>query len=85
MAGRVALKPTPGQTCTLGSMARTRRPDLAAHAGKFVALSVPGDEVVTAADTPQELFALLDSMPDAGRVTVMRAPRHDEPVYVGLG
>jgi hypothetical protein len=62
----------------------TRRPDLAAHAGKFVALSVPGDEVVAWADTPAELFALLDER-SVGQVTIMRAPKLDEPVYVGLG
>lgn len=65
-------------------MAATRRPDLAPHAGKYVALAIPSDEVVAAADTPEELFRLLDEL-DAGRVTIMRAPRMDEPVYVGLG
>jgi hypothetical protein len=62
----------------------TRGPDLAAYAGQFVALSVPGDEVVAAADSPVELFRLLDER-GAGHVTIMRAPRLDEPVYVGLG
>lgn len=65
-------------------MTATRRPDLAPHAGKYVALAVPTDEVVASADTPTELFRLLDEM-HAGRVTIMRAPRLDEPVYVGLG
>ena len=62
----------------------TRRPDLAQHAGRFVALSVPGDEVVVSADTPEELFRILDEQ-HVGHVTIMRAPRIDEPVYVGLG
>jgi hypothetical protein len=62
----------------------TRRPDLAEHAGRFVALSVPGDEVVAVADTPAELFRVLDER-RIGRVTIMRAPKLDEPVYVGLG
>ena len=65
-------------------MTRTRRAHLAAYAGKFVALSVPDDVVVASGATPQELFALLDQL-DLGRVTIMRAPRMDEPVYVGLG
>jgi hypothetical protein len=62
----------------------TRRPNLAKYAGKFVALAVPSDEVAVAADTPAELFRLLDER-GVGRVTIMRAPRLDEPVYVGLG
>lgn len=65
-------------------VALTRRPNLAPYAGKFVALSVPGDTVVASADTPEELFRLLDEKP-VGPVTIMRAPRLDEPVYVGLG
>ena len=69
----------PREIGTLGSMARTRRPNLAAHAGKFVRALGPDDEVVAAADTPQELFALLDSMPDVGRVTVIERPATTNP------
>jgi len=54
------------------------------YAGRFVALSVPDDEVVASADTPEELFRVLDER-GVGHVTIMRAPRLDEPVYVGLG
>ena len=40
--------------------------------------------VVVVPSMPEELFRVLDDM-NAGPVTIMRAARLDEPVYVGLG
>ena len=67
--------------CLVGS---TRRPDLSRYAGKYVALLVPTGLVVASADSPDERFRILAEV-DTGPVSIMRAPRLDEPVYVGLG
>ena len=69
---------------TIVRVSSTRRPDLAQYEGKYVALLVPTDLVVASADSPEELFRILAEL-DTGPVTIMRAPRLDEPVYVGLG
>ena len=61
----------------------TRRPDLGRYAGKYVALLVPTDLVVASADSPDELFRILAEL-DTAPVTIMRAPRLDEPVCLGL-
>ena len=51
-------------------------------AGKFVAIDVRTDEVVLAADAPQELHAEFQAR-GLRNVATMRAPREDEPLFVG--
>ena len=52
--------------------------------GKAVAVDQDTDEVVAFADTPQELLRIIR---DRGlrNTTILRAPRKDEPLRVGLG
>ena len=54
------------------------------HPGKYVAIDMRTDEVVLVADTPQELH---DEIQARGlrHVATMRAPREDEPPFVGPG
>jgi hypothetical protein len=60
-----------------------RRPDLANYAGRYVALDLDSDEVLADADT---MLALIAIVREQGlRASIVRAPRDDEPVLVGLG
>lgn len=52
------------------------------YPGKYVAIDMRTDEVVLAADTPQELEAMIRTQ-DIRDVMVMRAPTEDEPLFVG--
>jgi hypothetical protein len=60
-----------------------RRPDLARFAGRYVALDLTTDEVLADAATLQEIA---DIIRDRNlKASIVRAPREDEPVLVGLG
>lgn len=52
------------------------------YPGKYVAIDMKTDEVVLAADTPQELEAEIKAK-RLTNVATMRAPRPDEPLFVG--
>jgi hypothetical protein len=54
------------------------------YPGKYVAIDMRTDEVVLAADTPQELEAMIRTE-GTRDVMVMRAPAEDEPLFVGCG
>lgn len=54
------------------------------YPGKYVAIDMTTDEVVLAADTPQELEAAIREQ-GLRNVATMRAPREDEPLLVGPG
>jgi len=53
------------------------------YPGKFVAIDMKTDEVVLTADTPQELHEEIQRL-GLRNVATMRAPRQDEPLFVGL-
>jgi hypothetical protein len=60
-----------------------RRPNLADYAGRYVALDLDSDDVLADAATLLELIAIVR---DRGlRASIVRAPRDEEPVLVGLG
>lgn len=50
--------------------------------GKYVAIDMKTDEVVLAADTPQELEREIRAKA-LKNVATMRAPTPDEPLFVG--
>jgi hypothetical protein len=52
--------------------------------GKYVAIDVRTDEAVLVADTPQELHEEIQAR-GLRHVATMRAPRGDEPLFVGPG
>lgn len=52
------------------------------YPGKYVAIDMKTDEVVVAADTPQELEAEIKAR-GLKNVAAMRAPTPDEPLFVG--
>jgi len=54
------------------------------YPGKYVAIDMRTDEVVIAADTPQELEAEIHAE-GVRHIAVMRAPTEDEPLLVGPG
>ena len=56
---------------------------MADHPGRWVALDIPTHEVVLVADSPQELDEAIRSAGIVADVAVMRAPREDEPLFVG--
>ena len=60
-----------------------RRPDLAPFAGRYVALDLETDDVLADAATLVELVKIVRER--ALQVSIMRSPREDEPVLVGLG
>jgi hypothetical protein len=62
---------------------RVRRPDLTGFAGRYVAIDVASDAVLADAATFTELVAIVRS--EGLKATIVRAPRTDEPVVVGLG
>lgn len=53
------------------------------YPGKYVAIDMKTDEVVLTADTPRELH---EQIKERGlrNVATMRAPREDEPFFMGL-
>ena len=60
-----------------------RRPNLTKYAGRFVALDFVTDEVLADAATLPELASIIQ---DQGlKASIVRAPREDEPVLVGVG
>lgn len=61
-----------------------RRWDLEHYPGKHVAIDVRTDEVVAAADTPQDLHEQIQLL-GLRHVTTMRAPTEDEPLFSGAG
>jgi hypothetical protein len=57
--------------------------DLTSFAGRYVALDLDTDEVLADAATMPEL---IDIIRERGlKASIIRAPREDEPVLVGLG
>ena len=54
------------------------------YPGKHVAIDMKTDEVVLAADTPQELHEQIQAL-GVRNVATMRAPTKDEPLFVGRG
>ena len=60
-----------------------RRPNLASYAGRYVALDLDSDNVLADAATLLELVAIVRAR--GLRASIVRAPRDDEPVLVGLG
>jgi hypothetical protein len=60
-----------------------RRPDLSKYAGRYVALDLGTDAVLADAATMLDLVKMIR---EGGlRASIVRAPRDDEPVLVGLG
>ena len=57
--------------------------DMADHAGRWVALDIRTHEVVLAADSPEELDEQIRAAGLVADVATMRAPREDEPLFVG--
>ena len=60
-----------------------RRLDLTAFAGRYVALDLDTDEVLADAATMRELIEIIRAR--GLKASIIRAPREDEPVLVGLG
>ena len=60
-----------------------RRPDLSKYPGRYVALDLVSDEVLADAATMLELIEIVRSR--TLKASIVRAPREDEPVLVGLG
>jgi hypothetical protein len=54
------------------------------YEGKVVAVDRDSDEVVASADTPEELMRLVRTR-GLRNTMILRAPRIDEPLRVGLG
>jgi hypothetical protein len=54
------------------------------YPGKYVAIDMKTDEVVAAADTPQDLHEEIQRR-GLRNVATMRAPTPDEPLFVGPG
>ncbi len=54
------------------------------YPGKHVAIDMKTDEVVLAADVPQELHQPIQAL-ELQNVATMRAPTEDEPLFVGPG
>lgn len=54
------------------------------YEGKVVAIDLRTDDVVASADSPEELMALLRER-DLAHAAIVRVPRADEPLRVGLG
>jgi hypothetical protein len=60
-----------------------RRPNLEQYAGRFVALDLESDQVLADAETFAELAAIVRG--SGLRASIVRAPRLDELLLVGLG
>jgi len=54
------------------------------YEGKVVAVDLATDDVVASADTPEELMVLLHGR-NLTHAAIVRVPRADEPLRVGLG
>jgi Family of unknown function (DUF5678) len=54
------------------------------YEGKVVAIDRDSDEVVASADTPEELMRIIRKR-GLRNTLILRAPRVDEPLRVGLG
>jgi hypothetical protein len=65
------------------SAVHVRRPNLVPYAGRYVALDLHSDDVLADGATLLELVAIVRER--GLRASIVRAPRHDEPVLVGLG
>ncbi len=61
-----------------------RRLHVEGYEGKVVAIDRATDDVVASADTPQDLLQLLRAM-GLQNTMMVRVPRADEPLRVGLG
>ena len=62
---------------------KVRRPELSKFAGCYVALDVGTDAVLADAETLVDLVTIIRER--NLRSTIVRSPRDDEPVLVGLG
>ncbi|MCB0996953.1 MAG: hypothetical protein KDB21_17790 [Acidimicrobiales bacterium] len=60
-----------------------RRPDLSRFPGRYVALDLVSDEVLADGATMIEIIEIVRTR--KLRASIVRAPREDEPVLVGLG
>lgn len=60
-----------------------RRPDLSRFPGRYVALDIGTDDVLADAATMAEIIAIVRER--GLQASIVRAPREDEPVLVGLG
>lgn len=60
-----------------------RRPDLARFPGRYVALDLVTDAVLADAATMIEIIEIVRSR--GLKASIVRAPREDETVLVGLG
>lgn len=58
--------------------------DLERNRGRWVAFDESTQTVLVAADSDEALYEILDGE-EFPRVTVMRVPRLDEPIFIGLG
>lgn len=54
------------------------------YRGQWVAFDEPTGHVRAAADSAEQLYETIDRE-QLGRVTIMRVPRLDEPLFIGLG
>jgi len=57
---------------------------VAGYEGKVVAVDLVTDDVVASADTPEKLQAILHAR-NIAHAAIVRVPRRDEPLRVGLG
>ena len=62
---------------------KARHPNLSDYPGRYVAIDDTTDRVVADAASLIELWELIRDQ--SLMVSIMRAPREDEPVLVGLG
>ncbi len=60
-----------------------RRPDLSRFPGRYIALDLVSDAVLADAATMIEIIGIVRSR--GLKASIVRAPREDEPVLVGLG
>lgn len=58
--------------------------ELEQHRGHWVAFDEPTGKVRASADSAELLYETIDR-DQLGRVTIMRVPRLDEPLFIGLG
>jgi len=68
--------------CTLAIMMAGS--ELEQHRGQWVAFDEPTGKVRAAADTDDELYDIVDREA-LGRVTIMRVPNLNDPIFIGLG
>ena len=57
--------------------------ELEQHRGRRVAFDEPTGKVLAAADTDDELYDTVDRE-QLGKVTIMRVPELDDPIFIGL-